>query len=177
MANQESLAEETPKHAGGRPLAYATVNELEQGIKNYFDDCDPHVEKRQVENGFNQRGDTIWMTREVMTEQKPYTMSGLARHMGIDRRTLLNYAKTEQYFPTVETARERVHEFAESQLYSRNATGAQFSLKNNFDWKDRQEITGKDGASLMPIGLDSAIVNRLKSSGDTPSSTATDSAE
>ena len=179
MANQESLAEETPKHAGGRPLAYATVNELEQGIKNYFDDCDPHVEKRQVENGFNQRGDTIWMTREVMTEQKPYTMSGLARHMGINRQTLLNYSKTEQFFGTVETARERVHEFAETQLYSRNATGAQFSLKNNFDWKDRSEIdhTTKDGPIPLLAGLASTGPLEIEDEAHDGTATADDSSQ
>lgn len=93
--------------------------------------------------------------REVMTGQKPYTMSGLARHMGIDRRTLLNYSNMEQFFHTVEGARERVHEFAESQLYGRAAAGAQFVLKNNFEWRDRHEIdhTTKDGPLPLLAGL------------------------
>lgn len=153
----DTKATQTPeeKHAGGRPLSYATVGELEQAVKNYFDDCDPHIEKRTVENGINQRGETIWITREVMTEQKPYTMSGLARHLEIDRKTLLNYSKMEQFFPTISAARERVHEFAESQLYSRNATGAQFNLKNNFDWRDKSEVdhTSKDKPISLLAGI------------------------
>lgn len=155
MADVESQAPTEDKHAGGRPMAFATIDELEQAIRNYFDDCDPHIAKRQVENGTNDRGETIWTFREVMTDQKPYTMSGLARHLEIDRKTLLNYSKIEQFFPTILAARERVHEFAESQLYSRNASGAAFNLKNNFDWRDRSEVdhTTKDKPISLLAGI------------------------
>lgn len=154
MAEVETQPEQE-KHAGGRPLAFGTIAELDQAVRSYFDMCDPHVEKRVVDAGVNQQGETIWQKREIMTEQKPYTMSGLARHIGIDRRTLLNYSKMEQFFPTIEAARERCHEFAESQLYGRSATGAAFSLKNNWDWRDRQEIdhTSKDQAIPLLHGL------------------------
>lgn len=155
MANKNEPTTDQPKNPVGRPLSYGTVGELEQAIKSYFDDCDPHIQPRMVENGRNDRGETIWIKREVMTEQKPYTMSGLARHLGIDRKTLLNYSKIEQFFPTISTARERVHEFAEGQLYTRNATGAAFSLKNNFDWRDRSEIdhTTKDKPISLLAGI------------------------
>ncbi|MEB0287218.1 terminase small subunit [Cryobacterium sp. 10S3] len=152
MANKEIPVEEQPeKHPGGRPLAFGTIDELEQAIKSYFNECDPHIAKRIVETGRTAKDEAIWELREVMTEQKPYTMSGLARHMEIDRRTLVNYAKMEQFFPTVQAARERVHEFAEEQLYGKSAGGAQFVLKNNFDWKDRSEVdlTTKDQPLAM----------------------------
>ncbi|TFB85837.1 hypothetical protein E3O44_12610 [Cryobacterium algoricola] len=152
MADKETPVEaQLEKHPGGRPLAFATVGELKQAVDSYFNKCDPHTEMRQVEAGVNQAGETIWQRREIMTEQRPYTMSGLARHLEIDRKTLLNYKKIEQYFPTVEAARERVHEFAEEQLYGKSAGGAQFVLKNNFDWKDRSEVdlTTKDQPLAM----------------------------
>jgi hypothetical protein len=164
-------------HAGGRPLLFETVKELEDSITAYFDWCDPHKERRLVDSGVNGRGETIFMERDIMTEQKPYTMSGLARHIGIDRDTLLNYGKKNQFFGTIQKARERCHEFAESQLYGRAATGAAFSLKNNWGWKDRQELTGAEGAPLMPIGLDSAILARMQDRGDTPPVAAEDSGE
>jgi len=152
MADQETPAEEQTKHAGGRPLTYATVGDLQQAVNSYFQMCDPHTELRQVESGVSQSGETIWQKREVMTEQRPYTMSGLARHLGIDRKTLLNYKKIEQFFPTVEAARERVHEFAEEQLYGKSGSGAQFVLKNNFDWKVKSEIDHTSrGDALMPV--------------------------
>lgn len=145
-APAKTIIEVSEKHAGGRPLSYGTVGELDQAVRSYFNECDPHIAKRMVENGVNELGETIWTLREIMTIQKPYTMSGLARHLGIDRKTLVNYAKMEQFFLTVEAARERVHEFAEEQLYGKSASGAQFVLKNNFDWKDKSEIdhTSKD---------------------------------
>lgn len=155
MAEPELSAEEIAKHPGGRPLAYATVNALEQAINSYFNECDPHLAKRMIETGVSADGSMMFGLREVMTEQKPYTMSGLARHMEIDRGTLLNYSKLEQFFSTVEAARERVHEFAESQLYGRSSSGAQFVLKNNFDWKDKSEIdhttAGKPVQALVEI--------------------------
>ena len=155
MATEDKPVEdqsEPTKHAGGRPMAFAALGELKQAVESYFQMCDPHTEMRQVESGVTQSGETIWIKREVMTDQKPYTMSGLARHMGIDRRTLLNYSNIEQFFPTIDAARERVHEFAEEQLYGRSSTGAQFVLKNNFDWKDRSEIDHtSEGGPLMPV--------------------------
>lgn len=158
MADDSNTQDETAKHPGGRPLAYGTVGELDQAVRQYFDMCDPHVELKVTDGGINSKGETIWIKREVMTEQQPYTMSGLARHLGIDRRTLLNYSKIEQFFPTIQAARERVHEYAESQLYGRAATGAAFSLKNNFDWRDRSEIdhTSKDQPIPLLAGLASA---------------------
>ncbi|TFD15518.1 hypothetical protein E3T26_06970 [Cryobacterium sp. TMT1-21] len=151
MSKPKTPVTKQPKHPGGRPLAFATVDALEQAINSYFSECDPHLAKRMTETGTATDGSTMFGLREVMTEQKPYTMSGLARHMEIDRKTLLNYSKIEQYFPTVEAARERVHEFAEAQLYGKSSGGAQFVLKNNFDWKDRSEVdlTTKDQPLAM----------------------------
>ena len=57
------------KHPGGRPPKYETVEELEKIIYEYFDEC--------------------------KKEKRPYTMSGLAYALGVDRRTLLNYSKDE----------------------------------------------------------------------------------
>lgn len=74
-------------------------------------------------------------------DNKPYTMSGLALSLGIDRRTLLNYSKNEEFFPLIKEARQRVETQLEECLYRLgNNSGVIFNLKNNFEWKDRQEI-------------------------------------
>src|SRR3954470_13497259 len=75
--------EDEPKNPVGRPLKFKTVDELEVAVQGYFDDCDPHVEQRVVDGGVNQKGETIWLKRAVMTEQKSYTLSGLARALGV----------------------------------------------------------------------------------------------
>lgn len=83
--------------------------------------------------------------------QRPLTMHGLANALGISRNTLLNYenalaARPEFAAPAfvsaVKSARERVAQWVEEQLYSRgqHPAGPIFSLKNNFGWKDVQEI-------------------------------------
>lgn len=148
MADQ---ATEQDKHPGGRPLKYKTVAELDQAINAYFDECDPHVAKRMVETGTKADGDRMFELRNVMTEQKPYTVSGLARAMGIDRDTLVNYRHRDEFFGSISAAYDRVHEFTESQLYGKSATGAAFSLKNNWTRRDKQEVDHTtNGAATQP---------------------------
>jgi hypothetical protein len=83
-------AQPRPRH---RPLKYETVEQLDRAINAYFDMCDPHTQRRVVDCRINEKGETIWREREVMTEQKPYTISGLANALGVSRQTILNYAE------------------------------------------------------------------------------------
>ena len=178
MTAIDQPAEENEGNPVGRPLLYKDVDELDMAIQKYFDEQDPHVITIMTVTGHTPTGETMFADRKILTEQKPYTMSGLARRLGIDRKTLLNYSKKTAFFPTIEAARERVHEFAESQLYSRNATGAAFSLKNNFDWKDRQEIdhTTKDQPIPLLQGLVSSGPLVIEDEDDDGTATADDSA-
>jgi hypothetical protein len=57
----------------GRPLKFKTVAELELAIQTYFDECDPHIIKHMEATGFNERGETMWRERSIMSEQRPYT--------------------------------------------------------------------------------------------------------
>jgi hypothetical protein len=72
-------AEDEERNPVGRPLKYRTVAELDLAIQTYFDECDPHIVKHMEASGFNERGQTTWAERQIMSEQRPYTMSGLAR--------------------------------------------------------------------------------------------------
>ena len=99
----------------GRPRAFKSVEEVEKKIEAYFNYCEE--------------------------KDKPYTMSGLAYYLEIDRRTLLNYSKDEEYFPLIKKARDRVQMQLEEGLYRLgNNSGIIFNLKNNFDWKDKMEV-------------------------------------
>jgi hypothetical protein len=133
----------------GRPFKFSDPAELRRLIQNYFDWCDPHQEERLVEAGVNQQGQTIFTKRMIMTPQKPYTTSGLARALGSTRKTLLEYEKPEHYndeipedvrqdlIATIGDAKRRVEEFAESQLFEGNANGAKFNLTNNHGWVEK----------------------------------------
>ncbi|MDY3777478.1 MAG: terminase small subunit [Candidatus Onthovivens sp.] len=100
----------------GRPKAFKSVKEVEEKINAYFNYCEE--------------------------KEKPYTMSGLAYYLGIDRKTLLNYSKDEEYFHTIKKARDRVQMQLEENALSNkaNPTFTIFNLKNNFDWKDNNEV-------------------------------------
>jgi len=163
---------EQPKHAGGRPLKFETVEKLDVAIQAYFDTCDPHVEQRLVDGGVNQKGETIWLQRGVLTEQQPYTVSGLARALGVTRDTLINYRERDEFFDSIHAGYERCHEYAESQLYGRSANGASFSLKNNWGWHDKQEIDHTSKGMPMPLlGGTTPLLNEEES--DEPTTTET----
>ncbi|MDI3211775.1 terminase small subunit [Arthrobacter sp. AL12] len=163
MADTDSPEQPAEKNKGGRPLKFKTVDELQVAIDSYFDACDPHLESRLVESGINERGETIFAQRKVMTEQKPYTVSGLARALGITRETLVQYKNGDRFSDPVMLAYERCHEWAENALYSKSASGASFSLKNNWGWKERQEIDHTTDGKPMQ-----ALVEIVRS-GDQPS--------
>jgi hypothetical protein len=161
MAETDTQPQPDEKNQAGRPLKFKTVDELQVAIDSYFDQCDPHLESRLVESGINERGETIFAQRKVMTEQKPYTVSGLARALGLSRQALLDYSERAEFLDTVEAAKERCHEWAENALYTKNASGASFSLKNNWGWKERQEIdhSGKVEGLFGSSALQVEIVN------------------
>ena len=103
----------------GRPKAFKSVEEVEEKINAYFNYCEE--------------------------KEKPYTMSGLAYYLGIDRKTLLNYSKNEEYFHAIKKARDKVQMQLEECLYRLgNNSGVIFNLKNNFDWKDKMEVEKTD---------------------------------
>lgn len=104
----------------GRPRAFKSVEEVEKKINAYFNYCEE--------------------------KEKPYTMSGLAYYLEIDRKTLLNYSKNEEYFHTIKKARDRVQMQLEENALSNkaNPTFTIFNLKNNFDWKDKMEVEKTD---------------------------------
>ena len=104
----------------GRPRSFKSVEEVEEKINAYFNYCEE--------------------------KEKPYTMSGLAYYLGIDRKTLLNYSKNEEYFHTIKKARDKVQMQLEENALSNkaNPTITIFNLKNNFDWKDKIEHSSSE---------------------------------
>ncbi len=104
------------KDKGGRPKLYSSVEDMEKDIQKYFEECDK--------------------------KEKPYTMSGLALALDMDRRSLLNYSKDEMFFPTIKKAKQKIEtQLEENALLGKgNSTFTIFNLKNNFEWKDNVEV-------------------------------------
>ncbi len=115
----------------GRPTLFQDAEEMQQVIDEYFDWCDNRVTNVYIKEA----GDNV-----PISNPAPYTMSGLALRLGMDRTSLINYGKKEQFFNTVKAARQRIEQDVETRLMEgKNQAGAIFNLKNNFGYVDKIE--------------------------------------
>jgi hypothetical protein len=136
-----------------RPMKFVSVQGLQQRIDEYFGECDPHRSTRSVwVQGVNgTKG--YWAEENCITDQKPYTITGLALALDTNRQTLLNYQNPEHYpsdlddeivndlIDTVSRAKLKCEQFAEQHLYTgKSPAGAMFNLKNNHAWVDKSEV-------------------------------------
>lgn len=110
--------------AGGRPLAFGTVEELETAINSYFED----------------EASEAWVNMGEAGMQFMPTVSGLAYHLDVDRKTITNYEKKCEFFPIIKRAKTRIEMALERRLFMAQPTGVIFNLKNNFGWNDAQQI-------------------------------------
>ena len=102
------------KNKVGRPLKYQTVEELQNGINKYFEEC--------------QQSD------------RPLTITGLCLALGTTRELLVNYSNKEEFSNTIKIAKEKIANYVEEQcLLVKNPAGAIFLLKNH-GFTDKQEI-------------------------------------
>ena len=109
------MSPEKKKNPGGRPRKYSNPDDMQEKIDKYFDEA----------------------------ADKP-TVTGLAIVLGLDRHQLINYSHDESFYHTIKLAKQRVQQALEKHLYSQSVAGVIFSLKNNFGWRDTQEININD---------------------------------
>ena len=113
-----------------------TADDIENKINDYFNYCNEN--------------------------SKPFTMSGLALFLDCSRTTLYNYDKELVKFKdmseddklrimnSVKRAKRMVEAYQEEQLFiGKSPVGTIFSLKNNFNWKDTQEINNNTNISAV----------------------------
>lgn len=113
--------------AGGRPLKFKTVEDLDEKIEAYFSEC-----------------------KET---DKPMTITGLALALDTTRETILDYEDRKEFSDTIKRAKLRCQEYTENYLYTgKNATGAIFSLKNNYGWVDRTEVDNNVNVGVQISG-------------------------
>ena len=96
------------KHAGGRPLKYASVEDFESDAATYFKE----------------------------TPQEQWTITGLAVSLNTSRATLMNYENRDEFFDAIKAVKDKVEMAYELSLRSRGGAGDIFGLKN-FGWRDR----------------------------------------
>lgn len=130
----------TTKHPGGRPRKFETIEKLQRKIDRYFKSC--WAQKMDVLGNpmFIRDKSGKQTKKKVLIQIKPYTVTGLAVFLDVDRDTLLNYEAKSEFFGTIKRAKQRCETYAEESLFiGKNVSGAIFNLKNNYGWKDRAE--------------------------------------
>jgi hypothetical protein len=112
--------------AGGRPRKYRSAKQVQQIIDEYFAGQD--------------------------ARERPYTITGLALALGLDRPQLLSYGRTDEFYNTIKEAKAKVQSSVEEKLLMQGApaAGVIFNLKNNFGWRDKTEteVSGQMGLNI-----------------------------
>ena len=133
-----------PKKKVGRPLRFATAEQLQEKIDEYFEKGIP-LRKIVVGPANN---------REVLEIPVP-TITGLVLYSGFcDRNAFSELEKKPEFSTTIKKARAKIEQHYEELIQSSTPTGAIFALKN-FGWIDRQEVehTGENsgGTNIVVV--------------------------
>ena len=134
------------KHKGGRPRKYTKAEQMQYKIDKYFESC--FIAAR------DERGNIMrdYDGKVIMRQIRPFTITGLALALDMDRRSLINYSKDEEFFPTIKKARLKIENYLEESLITGgNSTGVIFNLKNNYGWNDKQEIEHSGTVKLEDV--------------------------
>lgn len=134
----------------GRPKIWDDPEQLEALINDYFARPD-----KEITEPWKTAWDIEYTAKGEYLVFRP-TVSGLAIALGVDRKTLNNYAQDPNFFPTIKKAKNIIENVIEKKLYGTAVTGLIFNLKNNFDWKDKteQDITsGGEQVTFNMIGV------------------------
>ena len=114
----------------GRPKIVKTVEELKEGINQYFNSI---IKIRHTEEG-----------EEIKYFYKP-SVTGLALHLGYASRQSIydNSNRDESFSYMIKKAITFIEKYHEEALDSKNVTGHIFALKN-MGWTDKTELETKD---------------------------------
>ena len=128
------------KRSRGRPPKFNGVEELQVKIEDYFASCWKQKIDASGNPLFLRNRKGLKTSTMITVQTQPYTITGLAVFLGVDRDTLMNYEAKSEFFGTIKRAKQRCEAYAEEQLFiGKNVVGAIFNLKNNYGWRDKIE--------------------------------------
>ena len=145
------------KNPVGAPPKYKNSAEMQEKIDAYFADCEGELLKDA--NGapvLDKYGN------EIHLHQRPPTVTGLALALGFaSRKSLLEYQGKQEFVNTITRAKARCEKYSEERLFDRDGTnGAQFSLKFNFGWDNKEEKT-EENESTSPAVSENRLFDLL----------------
>jgi len=137
----------------GREKTFTSPEEIEKHINEYFTAQDNNPILITEFHG----KDATECERKV---QRPYTVEGLARQLGLTRQSLMNYNIKEGYKPffvIITRAKEKIRE----QWIELGVAGVggrdsflKFQLINNAHYQDKSEIDHRSGdRSMQPMNI------------------------
>lgn len=97
----------------GRPVLWETPEALQESVEQYFLYC--------KEN------------------ERPPTIAGLAYYLDVDRQTIYNYAKKDDFFDIIKKARNRIMMYLEENAVMGAGAGTIFVMKQ-YGYTDKQEV-------------------------------------
>lgn len=132
------------KHAGGRPAAYETVEQLDAAIFDYFNP----EEEMAVES----KEGTEWLKTGRRIKRDKCTSSGLAFHLGFEsRQSLYDYRDNKPEFTySIKRSLLQIEMAYENHLTENNVAGSIFALKN-MGWRDKTETELSGGLEVKQI--------------------------
>ncbi len=131
----------------GTEKQFTNPEELQTHIDQYFNHQDSNPIIKSEVHGKD--AETI-----QVPIQRPYTIEGLARQLGLVRMSLINYEKREgyePYFDIIKRAKEKIRE----QWIELGLIGVgkehftKFMLINNADYQDKSEVDHTTGGKSM----------------------------
>ena len=117
---------------GGRPLKFSTPQELQIKVDEYFSGCDRTILRQKYDKEGN-------ITETIY---RPYTITGLAVALGVERETILTYGERDGFSDIIKEAKRKCQNTYEENALTGayNPAFAIFAVKNHFGWKDKTEV-------------------------------------
>ena len=102
--------------AGGRPRKWDSKEALQRDIDRYYKYCDD--------------------------KNRPVTIAGLAYYLDVDRQTIYNYEKKDEFFDTIKKAKNYIVMRLEEEAIMNGRAGTIFVMKQ-YGYTDKHEVTNE----------------------------------
>jgi hypothetical protein len=132
----------------GQAKKYSSAKKLQEDIDAYFRWCDENPYKiNHTSQIVTEKVNRKVVKRPLLVDNvRPYSFEGLAYHLGITTRTLVNYEKQlgyEEFFHTIERARQKINqqrvELASIGVFKEGFTKFLLINNNSQDYADKVE--------------------------------------
>lgn len=132
----------------GRPKRWKSVKKLQNAIERYVKSCFEQyiyyapVLDSQGKPKLDDKNTPLTEPQVKFKQIKPLTITGMCMSIDCSRQTLSVYADNPKFTDTIRKARLLIEQSTEEGIStgSVNAQIGIFSLKNNFNWKDKTEV-------------------------------------